>query len=365
MDELRDMHSTVNSLEGVKEKYKKGVIENFKYILENQRTIIQNNKNGYEEEEWGLRHAFDNKQYNECYDDSLGSNDRWGIVAGKNLFGLEASILPEDEKGKIMVLQACSGRFQRQKFPIRFFTKTIDISDILNRNGNEQYTEIEEFYNMNNRQVFEKYGVNAGFESQRNLIANSVILDSLLQGKYSEISNIFCWTPRGYRVEIELADGTEMIANSEADIGDRDTKKGITIKKDGKEASVDFDAVSTGRSCDIITNINELEVENVRYTGEKELIEQLQQAMQEQFKSQQSREDSESQLDESSERQDEQIGAQKIIEFMKQNNLDSHDLSLALSMLLARTTAKTNAEQHIISVIEKDKENSKNSKSEH
>ena len=100
MDELRDMHSTVNSLEGVKEKYKKGVIENFKYILENQRTIIQNNKNGYEEEEWGLRHAFDNKQYNECYDDSLGSNDRWGIVAGKNLFGLEASILPEDEKGK-------------------------------------------------------------------------------------------------------------------------------------------------------------------------------------------------------------------------------------------------------------------------
>mgnify|MGYP000499129020 FL=1 len=44
MDELRDMHSTVNSLEGVKEKYKKGVIENFQYILENQRTIIQNNK---------------------------------------------------------------------------------------------------------------------------------------------------------------------------------------------------------------------------------------------------------------------------------------------------------------------------------
>lgn len=58
-------------------------------------------------------------------------------------------------------------------------------------------------------------------------------------------------------------------------------------------------------------------------------------------------------------------GAERIIEFMEQNNLEPHDLSLALSMVLARTTDRANAEQHIISEVDKNKENPENVHSEH
>lgn len=292
MDNLRDMSSTTNSLEGIKEKYKKGVIENFQFVVENQRKIVQDSVfTSMSGPKAALRYAFTQNQYKECHDASLGSNDRWGIVAGKNLFGLEASILPEKEEGKKIVLKACSGRFQMQKFPQDFFTKTIDISDIRERSENEQYAEIEEFYNMNNRQVFEKYGVFAqcgdGNGERINLIANTVVLDSLLKGRYSEISNIYCYSPAGgYHFKIKLADGTEITANSGEMIDTLAGKKGITIKKDEKEATVDFDAISTGEKSDILTNINELEVENVEYSGDLEMVQGLQQAMQEQFESQ-------------------------------------------------------------------------------
>ena len=53
----------------------------------------------------------------------------------------------------------------------------------------------------------------------------------------------------------------------------------------------------------------------------------------------------------------EKIGAEKIIDFMKQNNLEPHDLALALSMVLARTTNRTEAEQHIVDANSKDQLN--------
>lgn len=58
-------------------------------------------------------------------------------------------------------------------------------------------------------------------------------------------------------------------------------------------------------------------------------------------------------------------GAEKIIEFMKQNNLEAHDLALALSMTLARTTDRTHAEQHIVNEVDKSKEKPENVQSEH
>ena len=65
------------------------------------------------------------------------------------------------------------------------------------------------------------------------------------------------------------------------------TMDGLIVKEDGKEARVDFDAINIGENPKRLTNINDLEVENVVYTGAPELIAKLQQAMQEQFKSQQ------------------------------------------------------------------------------
>ncbi len=55
---------------------------------------------------------------------------------------------------------------------------------------------------------------------------------------------------------------------------------------------------------------------------------------------------------------DDRTGAEKIIEFMKQNGLGPHDLTLALTMTLAKTSDRTNAEQHIVSRTNSDRENS-------
>ena len=57
-------------------------------------------------------------------------------------------------------------------------------------------------------------------------------------------------------------------------------------------------------------------------------------------------------------------GAERIIEFMKQNNLEPHDLALALSMTLARTTDKNNAEKHIAKEVDRGKEDLENTKFE-
>lgn len=62
---------------------------------------------------------------------------------------------------------------------------------------------------------------------------------------------------------------------------------------------------------------------------------------------------------------EEKTGAEKIIEFVEQNNLTPHDISLALTMMLAKVTDKTNAEQHIVNQLDKNKENSQNVGTEH
>ena len=46
MDELRDMSSKTNSLEGIKEKYKKAIIDNYRERL----TILRNKGEVYEED---------------------------------------------------------------------------------------------------------------------------------------------------------------------------------------------------------------------------------------------------------------------------------------------------------------------------
>lgn len=206
----------------------------------------------------------------------------------KNFFGLEAEFAPKDKKQDgILFLKAMSGRFQMQKFPINIFPNEINITYILERKDSEQFIEVEEFYNMTNREVFEKYGIDMDCDApdgRKNLIADCVVLDSLLQGMDSDMKDVFCWSPQGYVINIKLEDGTEINAGSIDHNGFSDCERGITIKKDEKEARVDFDAINIGEKPDRLTNINDLEVENVVYTGDSELITKLKQAMQEQFK---------------------------------------------------------------------------------
>lgn len=171
------------------------------------------------------------------------------------------------------------GRFQPQKFNNSLFTKYINISNIYQRREEEQFTELEEFYNMTNRDVFKKYGILATEYHDKMLLANSVLIDSLLKDRYDEVDTIWCGSVDGnhYKIIIDMNDGTKITA------GDTDRFRGITIEKDDQKARMEYEPIAKNQNAEFIDDIDNLSVENVIYTGDLELMEQLQTAIQEQF----------------------------------------------------------------------------------
>lgn len=89
----------------------------------------------------------------------------------------------------------------------------------------------------------------------------------------------------GQTTEITLQDGTTIIAKV------YEKTKGITIEKGDKKAEVTFDPINKGKKKYILRDINDLDVTNVEYSGDEELISELRSAMQEQFESQKENED--------------------------------------------------------------------------
>ena len=265
MEEIRDMQSIVNSIKTIKKRFEIGVIEPYKEFKSMETANASD---------------FGTKQYEICYDGST-TTPRWTIISRKNFFGINAVLGRENGQttGQLF-LEANPGRF-RIECPPFWFKRKIDISDILERNEEQQYCELTEFYNMNNRQFFKKFVVSLKKSEERKLATECLLLDSLLEGKYEEIKDLICHNHEAQTIEIEMEDGTKIIA--------RDDDKGVTITQGGKEASVNFDGVynKTESRDSKQDNIDNLDVENITYTGDQELILQLQQAMQEQFKSQQ------------------------------------------------------------------------------
>lgn len=189
MPQLDDMLGESNSFDIIKEKFLSATLDNIDYIKAHEAEII--NQSGDSDHRAALERYFNSRVSDICYDDSLGSNGRWGIVSRKNVFGLRV----EMEDGRVF-LKGMSGRFQMDKFSTDIFPNGMDISDILERGDRETLNQIiEEFYNMNNREFFEKYGVNARGEQQKNLLADCLIIDSLLEGKDSEIQRVYCGQP--------------------------------------------------------------------------------------------------------------------------------------------------------------------------
>lgn len=292
MEELKYMSSESNSLKGVKEKYKRGIIDNFQWLRDNTDIIKQEAYNmgvfGKEGYKLVMQRYFNKKQYRECADNSMGSNDRWGIVGKKNLFGLEARIAPDEvykqgeeiTRDKKWFLKANAGRFQPQKFSLHLFPNFINISDILERKTSEQFSEFERFYDMTNKEVFEVFGVLAEDNNEKMLVANSVLLDSLLRDKYLDINSIWCGRlTNAYCIKIEMNDGTKIIA------GSPDNEKGIIIRRNEKEAMVEYETLNKSNSSEL-KDINDLDVSGVTYSGDDELIIELKKAMEEQFESQ-------------------------------------------------------------------------------
>lgn len=301
MNELEQMDSENNSLEYIHEIYRKSIIQNYAQRLAELRELAQTGNIGINDIE-NSRIIFNNEFGNEATEISA-TNPRWTIVGAKNLFGLSAELFPREEnkrgisKEKRLYLRLETGRFQMQKCMPEYFNSTfpnrINISDILERNEGQQFSELDEFYDMNNRQIFEKFGVHmTGLDKGENnddltLLAISVMLDSILKDKYQNIKKIFCWSPNGYRVEVDLKDGTKIIANSSEYKYDNEgfKEKGIYIMTpDEKKAMISFNAVS--KEGTRITDIGNLDIEDAKITGDVELTSQLQAAMEEQFESQ-------------------------------------------------------------------------------
>lgn len=201
MNELEQMDSGNNSLEYIHEIYKKSIIQNYAQRLAELRELAQTGNIGINDIE-NSRRIFDNEIGHEATEISA-TNPRWTLVGAKNLFGLSSELFPREEnkrgvsKEKRLYLRLETGRFQMQKCMPGYFNSTfpnrINISDILERNEGRQFSELDEFYDMNNRQIFEKFGVHVtGLDKGENnddltLLAISVMLDSILKDKYQDI----------------------------------------------------------------------------------------------------------------------------------------------------------------------------------
>lgn len=295
MSDSRNMDSEINSLPIIMEKFRRGIIGNYSHIkglVEPLYADLENNSDRI----ISYKIEYNEIQSSHCTDDSVGSNPRWGILSKRNFFGLAADFKPKEyirptrrnnhnsSESEKLLLRACSGRFQMQKFPQAYelFPNAIDISDILERPEEEQVRELENFYSMNNREFFEQFGVCARTNEQKLLLANCVILDSLLKGKYEDIEYIHCASDGNFYIEIIFKDSSRIYANQ----GGFNIFPDIVIERNQKSATVKFNPINTQEGKEELTNINELEVENVEYSGDLELIQELQKAMQEQFESQ-------------------------------------------------------------------------------
>ena len=134
---------------------------------------------------------FNAKSYDICSTIQIApwDNPKWRIVGGKNLFGLQPSVSTEGNNTK-MFLVPCIGKFRLDRFIGLFgWQNAWDISDISSRSEENKYKELREFYHMNNRQVFEKFGLELLDDTEQNriFITNALLLDSLLNGRYSDI----------------------------------------------------------------------------------------------------------------------------------------------------------------------------------
>lgn len=225
---------------------------------------------------------FGDQSYNICSTINIAAwdNPRWRIVGGKNLFGLQAKVSNEGNNPQ-MVLTPCIGKFRLDRFSDKFVgPKEWDISDILSREGENKYKELREFYHMNNRQVFEEFGFNLWQDNDPNsiFVTNALLLDTLLNDRYSDIID-FGTTERN--CSIKLNDETTI------EVYNAGNRKGITIRNGKSMGRVNYTAKSiASEEQQFVTSLDQLDVSDVRYTGDERIIEQLKQAMGENFISQ-------------------------------------------------------------------------------
>ncbi len=384
MDEISGM----GSFEVAKRRFKEGVITNYR---ERQQEI--KDKDGINSQTF--YDVFE--KFNKTFRSSVNDNDSLyiedGIVGGKNFFGLKASYNPSEKvQSDTLELSLDSGRFLDKELE-KFFDSSVNVGDL---SDTELEEFLETFYNMNNGEALNKFGItlpvqtngefSGDYEKYAYLFESCLIIDSLLKDKYSLFNRVHYMDIDEQSGDIMinfLSDGTIIsVRTSERPIKNNDMdvpeflNREIAIEKDGKKATVQFTPVSnpekgespfyigefgTQREEEIALDRGELEaylrenpgasenmihqlvygtdsldVKDVKYFGDSELITELQQAMEEQF---------ESQRENSREKENtEKPGYQKIIDFMKENGIPDGELFKAVvskfgrSGLLEKTT---------------------------
>lgn len=86
----------------------------------------------------------------------------------------------------------------------------------------------------------------------------------------------FVITKGGQTIEVTLQDGTIIKASMD----------GITLERNGKKATVNFETINLGKKQSILKDIDDLDVKDVYYLGDDKLETELRSAMAEQFESQ-------------------------------------------------------------------------------
>lgn len=302
-------------------------------------------KKSFRESQYGR----DSKRYMELGRDK-GRDNRSKII-GKSAFTpkiIRERNLEEPDLGDnyFLTLDA-QGRFDHH-LPLQYLNKDKRIN-VTMMTKEEIMTKVEQLLNMTNEEIMTMFNIESNYLSNINI---ALILDDVISNYFEQQGQKF---EKTYYPEKDITIKSE---KEEIVIGTASLKYGNLIML--KEGSNQKEFINYEILTGIKSDIDAIRVDIKDVDVNSELGKVLLRTLEERFVERQL---TEKQSGTKTEHEgEEKTGAEKIIEYMRQNNLDSQDLVLAVTMVLARTADKTNAEQHIVMDINKDRESFENIK---
>ena len=286
----------------------------------------------------------DSKKYKELAKDKSDLGDNRSKIVGKSAFTpkIITKIIDPDMGNEYFFTLDSQGKFTHHfQFPYR--VKEIAIP--WNASKEEIMNRAEQILNMSNEEVMKEFNITTLDTPIRKI--ELIIADTI--NKYLEEKGI---NSKEYYHEHGM-----MIRDDEEEISIYHHNERDTVELLNQREEIFYELL-TGRE----TNLDKMKISIKEAKGDSELFKKILGTLEERFEEKKI----ENELNETKEENEtemvnkEKTGAEKIMEFMKQNNLSTNDLALALSMSMAKTTDKIKAEQHIVNEVNKNKEISEN-----
>lgn len=329
---------------------------------------------------YSLFYGNNKKEYSKLGRDNSALGDGVSKIIGKSAFTpriLKKTVIKdkkEVESDRYYLTLDNQGRFDHH-FD-QFYTKNsknIQEIDITDMSKEDIMSKVEQILNMSNEEIMTMFNIQETYSTK---VKIELLLDDVVQQYFEQQGQEI--KKKAYGPEWGIRTITDKGRVLQDSCGfDYKGKSTILINTEGKS---EYDNNVDEISYKVLTP-EENDISKIRITIEKanvnsELGQLILQTLQERFTEREIEEkqevaENEKPIKEQQKEYEtkqttkEKTGAEKIIEFVEQNNLTPHDISLALTMMLAKATDKTNAEQHIINQIDKNKETSQNVGAEH